>query len=188
MALGGRGHHPLVELDLDRLGVMHPKLQLAGEAELYQRRGALALTRSQHAPGVSADVVNGAETFGATLRWTAIPSPKQALDVVDEIRLTEDGAEAVALAFVHARSGWQAKRRVQREGFADWLLQGASNRKLALALEVSGTASDDAEKRLRKKLAQVSRHAEKNNVRAALVVSFAEPRILAATVEGGAIP
>lgn len=177
-----------MELDLDQLGVMHPKLQMSGEVELYRRRGALALARFRHAPGVTVGVANGPAQTRATIRWTAPLEIKDALEVVDTNRLTEDGAEAVALAFVHTRSGWTVKRRVQREGFADWLLTGPQHPKMALALEVSGSGVDDAEQRLRSKLAQVSRFGGEPGLRAAVVVSFLEPRILAATTEGAGVP
>ena len=46
-----------MELDLDQLGVMHPKLQMSGEVELYRRRGALALARFGGEPGLRAAVI-----------------------------------------------------------------------------------------------------------------------------------
>lgn len=79
-------------------------------------------------------------------------------------------------------------RRIQHNGFADWLLAAPKRPKLALALEVSGTAEGNAKQRLREKLTQVGRLPAAGNLRAALVVSFAEPRILAETTSGEAVP
>ncbi len=174
-------------IDLDKLGQMHPALQRAEEVELYRRRGALALRRCGHAPGVTARVLNGAARSDATISWSSELDPEATLAVIDDQRLTEDGAEAIALAFVHGLSGWTVRRRVQREGSADWLLEDKP-RKRKMALEVSGTISDNAEGRLRIKLAQVGRVSEKGCVRAAVVVRFEEPRVLASTVEEEAIP
>jgi hypothetical protein len=111
-----------------------------------------------------------------------------ALDLSDDKRVTEDGAEAVALAFVHACSGWTVARRIQQGGSGDWLLTSPSRKKMTLALEVSGTVTDDARRRLTVKLAQVAGVTEKRCVRAAVVVGFVGPEVLAATVEGEAVP
>jgi len=94
-----------VELDLEPIGAMHPVLQRVGEAAKYLRSGALAFSRSNHAPGVIARLSNGGEVGQATIRWAPLPDVALALDLTDEKRVTEDGAEAVALAFVHACSG-----------------------------------------------------------------------------------
>lgn len=179
---------PGVELDLEQIGVMHPLLQRVGEAAKYQRSGALALSRSSHAPGVLARVENGGDVGQATIQWKAPPDVALALELADEKRVTEDGAEAVALAFVHARSGWTVSRRIQQGGSGDWLLTNPSKRKMTLALEVSGTVADDVRKRLPVKLAQVAKVTEKRCVRAAVVVGFVGPEVLAATVEGEAVP
>lgn len=179
---------PLVEFDLGQIGVMHPLLQSVGEASKYQRSGALALSRSGHAPGALARVENGGEVGHATIRWTLPPDVALALSLADEKRVTEDGAEAVALAFVHARSGWTVSRRIQQGDSGDWLLTNPSKKKMTLALEVSGTVTDDVRKRLAVKLAQVAKVTEKRCVRAAVVVGFVEPEVLAATVEGEAVP
>ena len=122
------------------------------------------------------------------LRWTEHPHSEVAQSVIDAHRLTEDGAEAVALAFVHALSKWTVQRRVQRDGYADWLLKGPTHQKMALALEVSGTDDGGAAARLREKREQVAKNAEANCVCAAGVVRFAAPQILAATAAGARVP
>lgn len=99
-----------MEIDLDQLGAMHPRLLHAGEADVYRRRGALALTRAKHSPGVCADVLNGDRSQQATIRWAHLAQADSALEVIDEHRVTEDGAEGLALAFVHTLSGWMRSR------------------------------------------------------------------------------
>jgi hypothetical protein len=51
------------------------------------------------------------------------------LDQHDYDRVTEDGAEAIALALAHRHRGWRVVRRLQREEHADWLLESAGLRK-----------------------------------------------------------
>lgn len=179
---------PGVQFDLDQLGAMHPALERVGEVELYRRRGVLALARARHRPGVAARVVNGKKDGLATIRWTAPKHHLPALEVLADNRVTEDGAEAVALAFVHARSEWTVSRRMQRGASADWLLTGPARARLVLALEVSGVAEGDADARLKVKLAQVAGVTEKGCVCAALVVGFEETSILASAVGGKALP
>ena len=173
---------------MEQIGAMHPLLQRVDEAARYGRCGALALARAKHAPGVLARVENAGEVGQAMIRWAPPPDVPLALDLSDGKRVTEDGAEAIALAFVHARSGWTVRRRIQQGGSGDWLLTSPSKTKMALALEVSGTVTDDARGRLTVKLAQVAGVTEKRCVRAAVVVGFQRPEILAATVEGEAVP
>ena len=177
-----------MELDLEQIGAMHPMLQRVEEAAKYRRSGARALSRAKHAPGVLARVENGGEVGQATIRWAPPPDVALALDLSDDKRVTEDGAEAVALAFVHACSGWSVSRRIQQGGSGDWLLTSPCKKKMTLALEVSGTVTDDARRRLTVKLAQVAGVTEKRCVRAAVVVAFVGPEVLAATVEGEAVP
>ncbi len=147
------------------------------------------MVRAQHASGVAARVVNGGETIPATICWSVPQATQEALQVIDTIRVTEDGAEGVALAFVHERSRWTVDRRVQRDGYADWLLSSPSQQQMALVLEVSGTEVGSAQSRLHEKLAQVAKGAKQDRrIRAAVVVGFDEPCVLAAIVGGGGVP
>jgi hypothetical protein len=75
--------------------------------------------------------------------------------MLDANRVTELGAEAVALALVHETQGWIARRRLQRGDSADWLLEDESGK--LVALEVSGTVVGDAQARLAEKLLQGNR-------------------------------
>jgi len=84
----------------------------------------------------------------------------EALTVIDTNRVTEDGAEGVALAFVHAHSGWAVVRRGQRGGFADWILSSTSQQRM-LALEVSGTVSEERRNELNRKVSMAILRAER---------------------------
>jgi hypothetical protein len=99
-----------------------------------------------------------------------------ALDVNDSNRVTEDGAEAVALAYANSISGWVAKRRLQRGESADWLMRNETG---FLALEVSGTVEGDPFARLQQKKQQVARCSLEAE-RLAVVVAFNRPLIMAA--------
>jgi hypothetical protein len=109
----------------------------------------------------------------ATLVWEKRPAA-DALQL-DYHRVTEDGAEAVALALVHSSRSWVVLRRLQREEHADWLLRETTSRRL-VALEVSGTDEGDEDARLSAKLAQVAQSTAARK-RAACVVGFLAPRI-----------
>jgi hypothetical protein len=91
---------------------------------------ALALGR-RHEPGVEAEVTLDAESVVATLVWEKRPAA-DALQL-DYHRVTEDGAEAVALALVHSARSWVVLRRLQREEHADWLLRETTSRRLVCA-------------------------------------------------------
>ena len=160
-----------MKLDLERLREMHPALPLS-TATSYAHRAALALGR-RHEPGVSAEVTLDAESVIATLVWEKRPAA-DALQL-DYHRVTEDGAEAVALALVHSSRSWVVLRRLQREEHADWLLRETTSRRL-VALEVSGTDEGDEDTRLSAKLAQVAQSTAARK-RAACVVGFLQPRV-----------
>lgn len=157
---------------MDQLKALHPRLPRT-TAQEYAHRAALALQR-RHAPGVEIDVTVAEARTRAALVWNR-RSPAGA-EVLDAHRVTEDGAEAVALALVHASRGWVVRRRLQREERADWLLYDAA-RAAFVALEVSGTDDGDVLGRLSTKLAQVSA-ATAAPVRAACVVRFLEPTVV----------
>jgi hypothetical protein len=98
------------------------------------------------------------------------------LEVLDGNRITEDGAEGVALAYAHSTAGWVVKRRFQRSEGADWLLR---NQGRWLALEVSGTIAGDPFARLADKRQQVARCTLPADERLAIVVAFDRPSIVA---------
>jgi hypothetical protein len=94
---------------------------------------------------------------------------------LDRHRVTEDGAEALALALVHAARGWVVRRRLQRGDFADWLLVEPSRTHL-VALEISGTDDTDDTQRMVDELEQVAKSSA-GSQRAACVVRFLDPRV-----------
>lgn len=157
-------------IDLGRLREMHPLLP-EHTAQEHVHRAALALQR-RHEPGVRLELVLDGGGSEAELRWPAYANDDA--EQLDDHRVTEDGAEAVALAVVHAHHGWTVLRRLQRGDYADWLLAVPGTQK-RVALEVSGTDDGDDSARMREKLVQVLR-CRAGSRRAACVVRFVEPR------------
>jgi hypothetical protein len=97
---------------------------------------------------------------------------------LNDKRVTEEGAEAVALVYANASGGWVVKRRLQQTEGADWLL---SKERRWLALEVSGTAAGDPFARLEDKKRQIIVHCSLGAERLAVVVAFDGPSIVAGT-------
>jgi len=155
---------------------MHPLLPASTAAE-YGYRAAVGLERHDHDPGVDLAASIEGEVGGASLHW--IRSPSGGVDQLDRNRITEDAAEAVALGLVHVARGWVVRRRLQRGESADWLMQDANAR--LVALEVSGIDEGSDSERLRAKLEQV-RRATVANQRAACVVELSTPRAMVAKV------
>lgn len=158
-----------VELDLGRLKEMHPRMPLA-TAGAFEHRAAIALQRRQHEPGASLAVTIEAEMSSANLQWQLVPSADQ--HQLDRHRVTEDGAEGVALALVHVARGWVGLRRLQRGESADWLLHDRQDRRIAL--EVSGLDGSLDLQRLNEKLGQV-RGSTSAEIKFACVVAFLSP-------------
>lgn len=153
-----------------QLKSMHPLLPASTAAE-YGYRAAVGLERHQHEPGVSLATLIENEAGEASLHWhRSLPSDDEQ---IDRHRITEDAAEAVALALVHGARGWVVRRRLQRGEFADWLLRDPRAR--LIALEVSGIDEGSDADRLRIKIDQV-RHASVARQRAACVVELSTPR------------
>ncbi len=136
-------------------------------------RAALSLQRHGHTSPVNVRLdVERAITHG-TLAWPG--SDPSFLDQHDSKRLTEDGAEAVALAHGHLAYGWRIVRRMQQGESADWLLDRSSDgTRQLIALEVSGVASGSIASRLNEKLKQVLK-SEDVDQQWAGIVGFEEP-------------
>src|SRR3954447_13600114 len=109
----------MLRLDLMDLKSMHPFLPDLTASE-YGHRAAMGLERHQHISGVALLTLLRGETPEASLHWAT--SPPEDADQLDRHRITEDAAEAVALALVHMGCGWVVRRRLQRGESADWLL------------------------------------------------------------------
>lgn len=156
--------------------LLNVHVALRGHPIDYARSGALALARAGHSSPVRSVTEHDGRSGHAQIEW--LEHDPAILGAVDEHRLTEDGAEAVALAYTHAIGRWLVKRRLRRGEYADWLLQMEGR---SLALEVSGTTTNDARGRLREKMEQVA-HCTLPASRMAVVVGFVQPMILAETV------
>ena len=165
-----------MKLDLTELKRMHPLLPAATAAE-YAHRAAVGLERHRHVSGVVLATRFDRDRRDATLHWTS--PPRGDLEQLDQIRVTEDTAEAVALALVHTARGWVVRRRLQRGEFADWLLHDPTDAR-SIALEVSGLGNGDASRRLREKLDQAGRAIVASRG-AACVVELRLPRATVAT-------
>ncbi|MDB5213400.1 MAG: hypothetical protein JWO86_1327 [Myxococcaceae bacterium] len=157
-----------MRLDVESLRGRHPRLA-PESAGVLALNVAVALDR-RHKPGV----VMATEAFGAavdaSLSWQ--PRPSDASEMLDIDKVTELGAEAIALVLVHEMRGWVARRRLQKGEYADWLLLDQQGQ--LVALEVSGTDHDDAAARMREKLVQVAKCVA-GRTRAACVVRFEGP-------------
>jgi hypothetical protein len=161
-----------MEINLADLREMHPRLP-EDIALLMTVRAALGLQRNGHGSPMTISLdVERVATQGL-LAW--LSSDLADLEQHDHNRVTEDGAEAVALAFAHRHQGWRVVRRMQREEHADWLLEHVSEGpRQVVALEVSGVDRGSIAARLAEKLSQVLRSADVDQ-RWAGVVGFEEP-------------
>lgn len=160
-------------LTLHNLYLDHPKLR--GHPTDYVKYAALALQRAGHISPVQANVEHDGEKSETHIDWPH--HDLTGLGTMDGHRVTEDGAEAVALAYVHFKAAWVVKRRLQRGEKADWLLRNTTG---WLAMEVSGTIAEDPQGRLVEKQRQVSLCSLPAE-RLAVVVAFSSPLILAGT-------
>jgi hypothetical protein len=163
-------------MDLETLHTLHPELP-DFQANALKGAAAIALQRREHVPGAKLLLKVGANTLEMALTW----DPRSGAHMLDEKRVTEDGAECVALAIVaHHRHEWQLVRRLQprkREG-ADWLVQHRSSGQEIL-LEISGTDKGPFEPRVRTKRSQAALAAVARGGRPAVsVVRFLEPRAM----------
>ena len=164
-----------MSLDLDELRARHPVLSAARAHDLSEN-AAFALQR-RHVAGVALSIVAHENMSSMPLVWRRRETEPVHLDAV---RVTEDGAEAIALALVHELEGWTIHRRLPRGEHADWLLK-RDGTGVRMALEVSGTDEGPTEARLREKLRQVAR-ASSAFKRVACVIRFTEPQALLAQV------
>ncbi len=160
-----------MEFDLTRLGEMHPLLAKSTASE-FAHSSAIGLGRHGHKPGVQLSLILKGRSEPNTLQW--VEAPAGATAQLDFHRVTEDTAEAVALAIAHVANGWVVRRRLQRGEFADWLL--IDRRNGLIAMEVSGVDKMDVSgRRMREKLEQ-ARKCQLPGKKVACVVEFQPPR------------
>jgi hypothetical protein len=161
-----------MDIDLGMLKEMHPELPTMIVVSMRER-AALALQRNGHASGVRLAVEWNRALSSAVLSW-----PEANLNTMgqhDLNRVTEDGAEAVALAVAHRYRSWRVVRRMQRRGYADWLLESVQDGvRTLVAFEISGVDKGSVRARLSEKCTQVSRSRNVNE-RWAGVVGFEQP-------------
>lgn len=161
-----------MDIDIADLREMHPLLP-ANLTLVMISRAALSLQKNGHASPVNMRLdIDRAVTRGK-LAWTG--SDPGFLDQHDSKRLTEDGAEAIALALGNRSRGWRVVRRMEQGESADWLLEeSGEGTRQRIALEISGVASGTITSRLTKKLKQVLR-SEDVDQQWAGIVGFEEP-------------
>lgn len=151
---------------------MHPALP-ADVALVMVGRAALALERNAHASGVSLSLDLERILGRVLLFWPAAEMSK--IYQHDHNRITEEGAEVVALVVAHWYRSWRVVRRIQQGGHADWLLEDIrEGAEQEVALEISGVDRGSIMSRLSKKLTQVRKNAGADQ-RWACVVGFEEP-------------
>ena len=136
-------------------------------------RAGLGLQRNGHGTPVDLALQVERTKSRALLAWETSDAREEKQH--DGRRITEDGAEAIALAVAHGKRGWRVVRRLQPGEHADWLLEQSNGRSRRLvALEVSGVDRGAIGARLGEKLAQVAQCVDVNQ-RWAGVVGFEEP-------------
>jgi hypothetical protein len=160
-------------IDLESIGALHPKLAQISPTRVAElaENGALALERAEHEPGAVCQLDLAGEPSTARVQWKR--RGLDALEVRENKRVTEDGADAVALATLGA-CGWTVQRKLQPGSFADWIVvdeQGAER-----ALEVSGTAEGDLASALRRERKQIDQAVY--SAKSICVVQFAGPALV----------
>ncbi len=96
-------------IDLDDLEDLCPGLP-AQSAGPLAFRAAVALQR-HHEPGVELIATVRDQPLREEVRWTKRPARSAATEDFDSV--TEEGAEALALALAFRQCGWRVKRRLQ---------------------------------------------------------------------------
>lgn len=161
-----------MKIDLKNLREMHPELPGDVAVAMLVRAG-LALQRNGHATGAAVSLQLERAVSHGSLFWSH--ADMTTIELHDYNRITEDGAEAVTLAVMHKHLEWRVVRRMQREEYADWLLERtAETGRETAALEVSGVDRGSITSRLTQKLAQVAKSMDVDQ-RWAGVVGFEHP-------------
>jgi hypothetical protein len=160
-------------IDLEMLRVMHPELP-EELATIMISRAALALARNNHEQSVKLKIHFDKAERSAQLIWPIHDFAARVFH--DEKRITEDGAEAIALAVVHREKNWTIYRRLQQGECGDWLLTESNSGDdgvKTIAFETSGVDKGKIAARLKAKIEQVSD--ADADIRCAGVVGFEQP-------------
>lgn len=162
-------------IDLDGLAVAVGLPSEAGSVLGY--RAVVALQR-RHRPGVRLKGEVPGKQLDEELRWKEREA--EASSYEDMNRVTEEGAEAIALALACSSGALVVERRLQSrlaEG-ADWLLRDPQTGS-KVVLEVGGTDEQNLTALLERKVAQARRSPfSARSTPAACVVRFLEPRAI----------
>ena len=146
-------------------------------------RAAVALER-RHRPGVRLTGALRGAALDEELQWR--PRSAEAAAYEDVNRVTEEGAEAIALSLACSRCSWRVERRLQSrlaEG-ADWLMRDVTTG-ASVVLEVGGTDVQDRAALLGRKIEQARRSPfAAYATPAACVVRFLEPSVELWTDDG----
>jgi hypothetical protein len=132
----------------------------------------------RHRPGVRLTGQTPEGNIDEELRWRERAAEVAAHEDIN--RVTEEGAEAIALFLACSNGSLKVERRLQSrlaEG-ADWLLRDRSTGR-RVVLEVGGTDEQDLAALLERKIAQARRSPfSSRGTPAACVVRFLEPRAI----------
>lgn len=165
----------LQDLNLAALCEMHPLLPV-DLATIMTIRAALGLQRNSHTSGRELRAKIEAENLIFSLLW-----PLADLDTTiqhDRKRITEDGAEAIALALASMAKSWKVVRRLQQGEYADWLLESyADGVRRLIGFEIGGTDRGSITQLLKLKLKSVAKCIDAHQ-RSAGVVAFKQPQAI----------
>lgn len=159
-------------IDLDALA---DAVGLPAEAAGVLAYGAAIALQRRHQPGARLAAIVQGRDVSRQLHWRE--RDRTASLYQDINRVTEEGAEAIALALTCSHGPWRVKRRLQSRlaDGADWLLadQTTGSR---MVLEVGGTDEQELVPLLARKLDQAKRSPfSARSTPAACVVRFLEP-------------
>jgi hypothetical protein len=163
-----------VRIDLDALEAATGLK--AESARVLAFRAALALQR-RHRPGVVLSCDVAGKLSEEELHWAERPPDSELHE--DFNRVTEEGAEAIALALAGHNRKWRVLRRLQSRASdgVDWLLTDSTTNTRVI-LEVSGTDEGSLGSVLKAKINQAKNSDWADQCKpAACVVRFKDPRV-----------
>ncbi len=99
-----------MRLTLQNLYLMHPTLR--GHPVDFSKFGGLALQRAGHVSPAPTNIDDDGIVLLGYIEW--LTQDVELLGVLDSRRITEDGAEAIALAYANRRANWVVNLRLQQ--------------------------------------------------------------------------